>query len=1148
MNRLGRRFASASSPAPTLATQPFAPGCSRRSLLASLLNNSTRSSRWMMSLAGPSSRTFSSSPPSMMRRTPKIGSGGAGPRWINNSGSGSGKDGKGVGKESDETEDESSAEEVKASSSEGPNPEGSQSDPESIPPASSSGNNNKSLTKPTVPTNYPTVLALPIARRPLFPGFYKAVVIKNPAVVRAVKDMMARGQPYLGAFLLKEEEGKESESETLDKDVITSLDEVHEVGVFAQITSVFSANPNPAASAEGSKEASGEETEEHLTAVLYPHRRIMITELLKNGIASEVTEARVEVVEDEQPSETQTPTPPPTPSGEPPMSGRFSPITSFLHSHSVSVVNTVHYPTLPYTKSSQHIRALTAEIVTVFKDIAQLNPLFRDQITNFSINQVASNVFDEPDRLADFAAAVSSGTSGELQEVLEEADVANRLGKALVVLKKELINAQLQNKISKDVDTKIAKRQREYYLMEQLKGIKKELGLESDGKDKLLQKFKDRAMQLAMPPAVRKVFDEELNKLASLEPSASEANVTRTYLEWITQLPWGVYTPTRYSVEAARQVLEEDHYGLKELKERILEFVAVGKLRGNLESVSSVAPNPDPAANSSSESDESVSHPPAQSDRLPTPEGKIILLHGPPGVGKTSVGKSLARAVGREFFRFSVGGLGDVAEIKGHRRTYVGALPGKIVQALKRVGTSNPLVLIDEIDKLGRGHNGDPSSALLEMLDPEQNKEFLDHYLDLPVDLSRVLFVCTANNLSTIPAPLLDRMEVLEVSGYVSEEKRVIAERYLAPQAKASTGLQDADVVLERSAIDSLIKWYARESGVRNLKKMVEKIYRKTALKIVQDLGEEKLPEPPLPADAAAAAVTPATEPRTDEPVTPLIHPDPEHDQKTHPTTTEKRAPLIIPSSVHVRITADNLKDYVGPPVYQKDRMYEGPGRLVKGVSTGLGYLGNGSGAVMPIETITTPGKGSLILTGKLGEVIRESAQIALSWVKAHAYELRITSSPDEQWLVNRDVHIHMPEGSIGKEGPSAGTAILSALVSLGSGVGVRGDVAMTGEISLAGHVLPVGGLKEKILAAHRAGIKTILAPAANRADIEENVPDSVKEGIKLIYVEDVREVLKEVFGGAGVEGEGVGEDIVSKWADSVRVQEKERFPESSGN
>jgi Lon-like ATP-dependent protease len=349
-----------------------------------------------------------------------------------------------------------------------------------------------------------------------------------------------------------------------------------------------------------------------------------------------------------------------------------------------------------------------SEIVSVFKDIAQLNPLFRDQITNFSINQVASNVFDEPDKLADFAAAVSSGEVGELQDVLESLVVDDRLRKALLVLKKELINAQLQSKLSRDVDSKIAKRQREYYLMEQLKGIKKELGMESDGKDKLIEKFKERAASLKMPEGVRKVFDEELNKLMGLEPAASEANVTRNYLEWLTQvrivvfhfyfivltamlqIPWGQHTPENYSITHAQKVLDEDHYGLKDVKDRILEFLAVGKLRG-------------------------------------TVQGKIICLVGPPGVGKTSIGKSIARALNRQFFRFSVGGLTDVAEIKGHRRTYVGALPGKIIQALKRVGTENPLVLIDEVDKIGRGINGDPASALLEMLDPEQNNGFLDH-------------------------------------------------------------------------------------------------------------------------------------------------------------------------------------------------------------------------------------------------------------------------------------------------------------------------------------------------------------------------------------------------------------------------------------
>ncbi|KIM80300.1 hypothetical protein PILCRDRAFT_822423 [Piloderma croceum F 1598] len=743
-----------------------------------------------------------------------------------------------------------------------------------------------------------------------------------------------------------------------------------------------------------------------------------------------------------------------------------------------------------------------SEIVSVFKDIAQLNPLFRDQITNFSINQVASNVFDEPDKLADFAAAVSTGEVRELQDVLESLAVDDRLRKALLVLKKELINAQLQSKLSRDVDSKIAKRQREYYLMEQLKGIKKELGMESDGKDKLIEKFKERAGALKMPEGVRKVFDEELAKLVGLEPAASEANVTRNYLEWLTQIPWGQHSPENYSITHARQVLDEDHYGLKDVKDRILEFLAVGKLRG-------------------------------------TVQGKIICLVGPPGVGKTSIGKSIARALNRQFFRFSVGGLTDVAEIKGHRRTYVGALPGKIIQALKRVGTENPLVLIDEVDKIGRGINGDPASALLEMLDPEQNNGFLDHYMDVPVDLSRVLFVCTANNLDTIPAPLLDRMEVLEVSGYVSEEKSVIADKYLGPQAREASGLKDADVVLESTAVDVLIKYYCRESGVRNLKKHIDKIYRKAALNLILDLGEDIFPEPAptKPTDAKHTDIDTDTDtdqaksveshdPPPNEPAAPETSvPKSEENSDRKTVTTQDRPPLKVPDSVHVRINPDNLKDYVGPPIYQKDRIYTHAPPA--GVSTGLGYLGNGSGAVMPVEAMSMPGKGGLQLTGKLGEVIRESAQIGLSWVKAHAYELGITQTPEEQFLTDRDIHVHMPEGSIGKEGPSAGTAILSAFVSLFTKTPINPDIAMTGEISLVGQVLPVGGLKEKILAAHRAGIKTILAPGANRADIEENVPESVKTGIKFVYVEDVKEVLHEVF---------KGQAVTERWKDTLSL------------
>jgi len=906
----------------------------------------------------------------------------------------------------------------------------------------------------------------------LFPGFYKAVVIRNPAVVAAIKEMMKRGQPYLGAFLLKDD--------STDSDIITDINSVHEVGVFAQITSVFAANT------PGGKDGAG--VEEGLTAVLYPHRRIRITELVKAGGGVAPSVAGVQPEENEG-----LPTPPasPTPETEvsaPTVSSQGSVQTSFLHNHDISVVNVSNLTTKPYNKDDQYIRAFMSEIVSVFKDIAQLNPLFRDQITNFSINQVASNVFDEPDKLADFAAAVSTGDVGELQDVLESLSVDDRLRKALLVLKKELINAQLQSKLSRDVDSKIAKRQREYYLMEQLKGIKKELGMESDGKDKMIEKFKERAAALNMPEAVRKVFDEEINKLQHLEPAASEANVTRNYLEWITQIPWGQHSQENYSISHAQTVLDEDHYGLKDVKNRILEFLAVGKLRG-------------------------------------TVEGKIICLVGPPGVGKTSIGKSIARALERQFFRFSVGGLTDVAEIKGHRRTYVGALPGKIIQALKRVGVENPLVLIDEVDKIGRGVNGDPSSALLEMLDPEQNNAFLDHYMDVPVDLSRVLFVCTANNLDTIPAPLLDRMEVLEVSGYVTEEKAMIADRYLGPQAREAAGLKNADVVLEASSIDKLIKYYCRESGVRNLKKHIDKIYRKAALKIIQDLGEDAFPErtaTQAERDDDSGKTVEQMKPEAATSDSPAPKAESEEEVKV---TTEQRKALDVPDTVHVRITPENLKDYVGPQVYQKDRMYVHT--PPPGVSTGLGYLGNGSGAVMPVEAMSMPGKGGLQLTGKLGEVIRESAQIGLSWVKAHAYELGVTTTPDAQFLHDRDIHVHMPEGSIGKEGPSAGTAILSAFVSLFTKTRINPDIAMTGEISLVGQVLPVGGLKEKILAAHRAGIKTILAPAANRADIEENVPESVKTGIRFVYVEDVREVLHEVF---------KGEPIAERWKDTLNL------------
>lgn len=898
---------------------------------------------------------------------------------------------------------------------------------------------NRSLQKPIVPDIYPQVMALPIAKRPLFPGFYKAVTIKDPNVAAAIQEMMKRGQPYIGAFLFKDEDA--------DGDTIDSLDEVHDVGVFAQVTSAF-----PVHGEEGA-----------LTAVLYPHRRIRITGLQSRGGESESKEVPISELEIEEVTEeyeerrekgdvvasfeeaTETPE-------RRPSAGEYA--TSFLRKYNVSVVDVENLVEEPHDKKDPIIRAVTSEIVNVFKEIANLNPLFRDQISTFSISHSTGNVIDEPARLADFAAAVASGEVKELQEVLESLSVEERLQKALVVLKKELMNAQLQSKISKDVEAKIQKRQREYWLMEQMKGIKRELGIESDGKDKLVEKFKEKAEKLAMPEAVKKVFDEELNKLSHLEPAASEFNVTRNYLDWLTQIPWGQRSTENYSIGHAMGVLEEDHYGLKDVKDRILEFIAVGKLRG-------------------------------------TVEGKIICFVGPPGVGKTSIGKSIARALNRQFYRFSVGGLTDVAEIKGHRRTYVGALPGRIIQALKKCQTENPLVLIDEVDKIGRGHQGDPASALLELLDPEQNSSFLDHYLDVPIDLSKVLFVCTANMTDTIPRPLLDRMEMIELSGYVADEKMAIAEKYLAPQAKELSGLKDVDVQLNKDAIEELIKSYCRESGVRNLKKQIEKVYRKSALKIVQELGEQGLPEEKAITEEGKIALENSK--KEAERVEQSEKPQKTEQNMESQTSEKPRVSLKVPESVHVNITKDNLKDYVGPPVFTSDRLYDVP---PPGVVMGLAWTRMG-GAALYVESIletvlSSSGRPGLERTGSLKDVMKESAVVAYSFAKG----LMANNFPENRFFEHARVHLHCPEGAVPKDGPSAGITMATSLLSLALDHKVDPTIAMTGELTVTGKILRIGGLREKAVAARRSGAKTIIFPKDNMSDWLE-LPENIKEGLE---------------------------------------------------
>ncbi|KAK3324169.1 Lon protease C-terminal proteolytic domain-containing protein [Cercophora scortea] len=897
---------------------------------------------------------------------------------------------------------------------------------------------DRALAKPVVPEIYPQVMAIPIAKRPLFPGFYKAITIKDPNVAAAITESIKRGQPYVGAFLFKDENA--------DADVITSADDVYDVGVFAQITSAFPMN-------SGGGEGTG------LTAILYPHRRIRLTDLIpprtadaaKGAPDAEPTPEPIpKAVEEAAPKgdvvasfEESAVTPKPDKSDKSDGAQKQYEPTSFLKKYDVSVVNVENMVEDQYDPKSQVIRAVTNEIVNVFKEVASMNSLFRDQISTFSMSQSAGNVMSEPAKLADFAAAVSAGEPTELQEVLATMNVEERLHKALLVLKKEHVNAQLQSKITKDVESKITKRQREYWLMEQMKGIRRELGIESDGKDKLVERFKEKADKLAMPEAVRKVFDEELNKLAHLEPAASEFNVTRNYLDWLTQIPWGLRSAENFGIKNAMAVLDEDHYGLKDVKDRILEFIAVGKLRG-------------------------------------TVEGKILCFVGPPGVGKTSIGKSIARALNREYYRFSVGGLTDVAEIKGHRRTYVGALPGRVIQALKKCKTENPLILIDEIDKIGRGYQGDPSSALLELLDPEQNSSFLDHYMDVPVDLSKVLFVCTANMTDTIPRPLLDRMEVIRLSGYVSDEKMAIAEKYLAPQAQDLAGLKGVDVELSKEAIEELIKSYCREAGVRNLKKHIEKVYRKSALKIIQDLGEEALPEAAAATEEAKPAQEESEKSESEKAAAEATEKEAAEKESTEKETTDK--PLVavkIPDSVHVVIGKDNLKDYVGPPVFTSDRLYD---------------MG---GAAMYVEsilqsTLRSSSRPSLEITGNLKTVMKESSSIAYSYAKS----LMAKEFPENRFFDKAKIHVHVPEGAVQKDGPSAGVTMTTSLLSLALDTPIDPTVAMTGELTLTGKVLRIGGLREKTVAARRAGCKLIIFPEDNLSDWLE-LPENIKEGIE---------------------------------------------------
>jgi ATP-dependent Lon protease len=660
----------------------------------------------------------------------------------------------------------------------------------------------------------------------------------------------------------------------------------------------------------------------------------------------------------------------------------------------------VSYPKPPEEDPDQ-LRAYGTAIVNTIKELLPLNPLYGEQLQMF-LAQVRPS---KPEPFADFAANLTTAAKKELQEVLETIPVVPRMEKVLVLLNKELDIARLQAEIRKGMEERMSEQQRKFFLREQLKEIQKELGIAKDDRAAELDRFKERLETLTPSEEAQKRIDEEMDKMSVLEIGSPEYAVTRNYLDWLTALPWGRFSEDKLDIEEARAVLDRDHEGLDDVKDRIIEFLAVGAYRGEI-------------------------------------GGSILLLVGPPGVGKTSIGRSVAEALGRKFYRFSLGGMRDEAEIKGHRRTYIGAMPGKFIQAIKEVGVSNPVIMLDEVDKIGASFQGDPASALLEVLDPEQNVDFLDHYLDVRYDLSKILFICTANQLDTIPAPLLDRTENIHLAGYITKEKVAIARNHLWPKQLAKAGIEPEKVQRTDAALEALIEGYAREAGVRSLEKQLGRIVRKSVLKLLKN-GEAR-----------------------------------------------------------IAIDVDTLEDYLGKAAFDKETPITGIG-----VVTGLAWTAMG-GDTLDVEATRVHSKSrGFKLTGKLGEIMKDSAEIAYSYVVSHAD--RFGGDPD--FFDEASIHLHVPEGATPKDGPSAGITMATALLSLAKNKAINRPVAMTGELTLTGKVLPVGGVREKIIAARRSGIMEVILPEKNRKDFDE-LPEHLRDGLTTHFVEAYPDVAKVVF------------------------------------
>ena len=657
----------------------------------------------------------------------------------------------------------------------------------------------------------------------------------------------------------------------------------------------------------------------------------------------------------------------------------------------------------PEMDNNNELKAYAQSILSSLKELLNLNPLFKEELRLF----LSHSSLNDPGRLADFAAALTTADGRELQQILETFSIRERIEKSLALLTREVDISKLKVHINKQIEDKLTKQQREFFLREQLKMIKKELGIEKEGKETEMDRFHKRIESLQFSEEARKRVDEELEKLGVMEPASPEYAVARNYLDWITALPWGIESKDALDIKKAREILDANHFGLEDVKDRILEFLSVGILKGKI-------------------------------------SGSIICLIGPPGVGKTSIGQAIAQSVGRKFYRFSLGGMKDEAEISGHRRTYIGAMPGKFIQALKVCGTRNPVIMLDEVDKIGASFQGDPASALLEVLDPEQNRDFLDHYLDVRFDLSQVLFVCTANQSDTIPPPLLDRMEIINLSGYILEEKLQIAKRHIIPRQLKEHGLTAAKVSVRDGAIREIIDGYARDPGVRSMENGIRKIFRKIAKNIV--------------------------------------------------TGSVKK----------VDVTREKVVDYLGKRQFSDNDPFS---QRKPGIVMGLAWTSMG-GTTMYIEATGVPSKTpGFKQTGQLGKVMVESSEIAYSVVRGKLGALEKYKS----FFENNQVHLHVPAGATPKDGPSAGITMATALYSMVTGKIIRKRMAMTGELSLTGLVMPIGGVKEKTIAARRAGVKMLIFPSENKKDFDE-LPEHIRKGLNPHFVDSFEAVIDLCF------------------------------------